>query len=308
MEKPPLRLSFTDTYDNAKKFWVWALGTRYDVSVVDQDTDLLIFGDQNFGSDHLSQKWNITKKLFFTGENVRATWTECDYSCDFDYNFNVPEKLHRFHYRLPLYVLEMWAYMDQHGYAFDYLYNRHEGVDLEKEYDIKTRFCSFIQSNPNVEVRNQVFHWLNSVQRVDSGGPLFNNMGYVVDRPGGHMSKHDFIKTRKFNLAFENGSHIGYTTEKLLNAFYANVIPIYYGNPEVVLDFNKEAFINVHDFVGNDGRINGDALLNSIAILNLHKGMYLDMMSKTVFNSNNTSTDIMKLTDWFHENVYKEIM
>ena len=41
---------------------------------------------------------------------------------------------------------------------------------------------------------------------------------------------------------------LGYTTEKIVNAFYSGAIPIYYGNESINGLFNKEAFVNVGDF------------------------------------------------------------
>jgi hypothetical protein len=41
----------------------------------------------------------------------------------------------------------------------------------------------------------------------------------------------------------ENRNAKGYITEKILNAFMAGCIPIYYGTPDVFDIFNKRAFI-----------------------------------------------------------------
>ena len=64
----------------------------------------------------------------------------------------------------------------------------------------------------------------------------------------GEVAKIDFLSTRKFNICFESGSNPGYVTEKILHAFYAQTIPIYWGSPTVASDFNTNSFINVHDF------------------------------------------------------------
>ena len=52
----------------------------------------------------------------------------------------------------------------------------------------------------------------------------------------------------KFNIAFENSSVLGYTTEKIMDAMVANTIPIYWGNRWIGRDFNESSFINVHAF------------------------------------------------------------
>jgi hypothetical protein len=58
----------------------------------------------------------------------------------------------------------------------------------------------------------------------------------------------DFINDYKFTIAFENSSNSGYTTEKLVDALGSNSIPIYWGNPNVDLEFNTRAFINCHHY------------------------------------------------------------
>lgn len=301
-----IKITFADTFDTAKRFWTSLLSKRYDVILTEDIPDLLIFGDSNFGQEHKQEKWKNVKKLFFTGENVRANWFDCDYACDFDFSESLQERVRPWHIRLPLYVMEIWSYSVDHGFDPEYLLKRPTLIDLEKEWEQKVNFCSFVQSNPNVPFRNQFFSWLDSIKKIDSGGPLFNNVGYVVDRPGGHMSKHDFIKTRMFNLAFENGSHDGYVTEKIINAFYANTIPIYWGSPSIKMEFNPNAFINVHEYI--DGNMMyGDKLIERINSLVNHKERYLEMLSQPIILRNDY-LNLDRYLNWFDEVVYKEIM
>ena len=44
---------------------------------------------------------------------------------------------------------------------------------------------------------------------------------------------------------FENSAYPGYTTEKILEAFAAGTIPIYWGDPEIGRVFNEKAFVLV---------------------------------------------------------------
>merc|ERR1712014_409495 len=70
-----------------------------------------------------------------------------------------------------------------------------------------------------------------------------------------------FLRGYRFNVAFENASHPGYCTEKLLHAFAAGCVPIYWGDPRVSryrdssgpsdsveADFNPKALISAHDY------------------------------------------------------------
>src|SRR3989475_11313963 len=87
----------------------------------------------------------------------------------------------------------------------------------------KTHFCSFIASNTRhprtTRKRNDFFHRLSRYKKVDAGGRAFNNIGYRV--PGGPWGKIEFLKRYKFNIAFENASLPGYTTEKIVEPMAA---------------------------------------------------------------------------------------
>jgi hypothetical protein len=286
-----LKIGFTDTFDNAEKFFIWMLSQRYNIVRDDENPDYLVFGDGNFGNDHSRFQ---CKKIFFTGENVRPDYKECDYAVTFDH-VNSPQ-----HYRLPLYVLEMWAMMnDQWTDKFLYLVNK--PINLEREWDKKKYFCSFVQSNGNVPQRNQFFHFLNGRSRVDSAGPWMNNVGYVLPRPGGHGDKIRFIDERKFNIAFENGSYPGYATEKLLNCFYANTIGIYWGSPTIIRDFNPKAFINCHEFGPMGDFKTYMDIWDRVRELMSDKNKYLDVLAQPAFVNDipNEFTYINNFLNWW---------
>lgn len=60
--------------------------------------------------------------------------------------------------------------------------------------------------------------------------------------------KQEFLSKHRFSIAFENSSSPGYVTEKIIQAFAAGNIPIYWGDSEIEKEFNEEAFINCHKF------------------------------------------------------------
>jgi hypothetical protein len=231
----PLRIAFADTHDHLAAFFIYLLQTRYQVDIVgmSESPDFLLFGDDNFGRNNLNITRDQCTKILFTGENRRPDNFDCDYAISFDHIFEP------WHYRLPLYVIYMWALEHIHETRFDFNYI------FNPEIKEKTDFCTFVVSNPNCNERNEFFNKLNNIKRVDSGGKLFNNINANLT---GEESKIDFLSTRKFNICFEHTSHPGYTTEKILHAFYAGTVPIYWGSETIANDFNPAAFINLHDF------------------------------------------------------------
>ena len=116
---------------------------------------------------------------------------------------------------------------------------KHHNVSLSE----KTDFCSFVVSNPHGnEARAQFMDKLSEYKQVHSGGRWRNNVGGPV------ADKLAFQKKHKFSMAFENACHPGYTTEKLMQSFAAQTVPIYWGDPRVAETFNQEAFINCNDY------------------------------------------------------------
>jgi hypothetical protein len=105
-------------------------------------------------------------------------------------------------------------------------------------------FCSMVVSNNwNCDpTRLNFYADLSQYKSVASGGRYANNVGGAV------KDKLAFVSQYKFNIAFENSSAVGYTTEKLLDALYASTVPIYWGNPKVDMDVNPKSFINIQDF------------------------------------------------------------
>jgi len=105
------------------------------------------------------------------------------------------------------------------------------------------KFCSFVVSNANFcdPIREKFFKRLSQYKQVDSGGRYLNNIGGPV------KDKLDFCRGYKFNIAFENSAYPGYTTEKIMEAYAAESVPIYFGNPTIETDFRLESMVRVKD-------------------------------------------------------------
>lgn len=286
-----LKLGFADTYDNAKAFFAEVLSRKYKVILDDKDPDYLIFGDSNFGETHFYYK--RAKKIFFTGENVRPNYFTYEHAITFDHE-NSPR-----HYRLPLYVLEMWACQKDNG--FQYYHLRNKEIDVEAEFAKRTRFMAYIQSNPRCEPRNVFVDFMIKNHSLDSAGPHMNTTGYVIPRDRNLKLK--FFNEAHFGVAFENGSYPGYVTEKLLDSYYANTIPVYWGSATVHKDFNPKSYVNVSDFK-NIGEVL--LYLNSLVV---NKNEYCDILAQPAFANDipNEYTNLNSFLTWFDTFVYEGI-
>lgn len=254
LSKPILKIYFADFWSNFEPLnnpLYHALSLKYDIVITENNPDLLFYSV--FGCHH--NDFNC-KRIFYTGENVRPNFKNCDFAFSFDYlddNRN---------YRLPLYPF------------FDDVNKLLAPKDAIKILNDKKYFCNFIYSNPGQKFRNDFFKKLSGYKMVHSGGRFLNNLGYTVP------DKKDFIKAFKFTIAFENSSYPGYTTEKIFEPMLMNSIPIYWGNPLIGYDFNTSSFLNYHDFQ------NDDELIEKIIEIDQNDELYLKMLSEPWFNSN----------------------
>jgi len=285
-----LKLGFTDTHDHLASFFYSLLSTRYEIEIDNSDPEYLIFGDNNFGNNNLRFSKDKCIKIFYTGENQRPEDYDCHYAISFDHIYEP------WHYRLPLFVIYMWAWKHIHNMKYDMDFILRDNDILKK-----TSFASFVVSNPNCSERNKFFKSLNEYKTIDSGGKLFNNINANID---GEQGKIDFLSTRKFNIAFEPFSYPGYTTEKIMHAFYAGTIPIYWGNELANSDFNRDAFINVHDFSSFDDAI------NYIMRVDNDDSLYNKIVKSPKFINNIPPSYLIldNFLNWFDAVVYNKIL
>lgn len=290
--KPDLVLGFTDYFESIAEFFTDILSWRYNVIRDDVNPKYLIFCDENFGQTNLRFNDKNVVKIFFTGENARPWHYSCHYAISFDH---MGHHLSSVYYRLPLYAVDNYLYTKKLKWDDIRAINRNSSVSE------KTGFCSFVVRNGNCKERNEIFHKLSEYKRVDSGGPLFNNMGEILSRNPNefHSSKIDFLRTRKFNICYENSSYPGYVTEKLYHALYANTIPIYWGSPTVALDFNYKAFIDRSNFNSTKG------MIEYIKELDNNDDLYNSMLQQPIFQIENNRFDLTRLLDWFSDNIYR---
>ena len=281
-----LRLGFADTFTTAVNFFTHALSKRFNLICDLENPDYLIYGEGVYGQSHHSFS-NVTK-IFYTGENVRPRWGECQFAMTFDHENSAR------HYRLPLYVIDMWGAVIEE-WTNQYTNIEGNSHDYERDYDTR-KFCSFVVSNPNQEIRNKAFHFINEYKKVYSAGPHLNNMSSVLPRDKLQYKLH-FMDDFRFNICFENGSYPGYVTEKLLNALQVKTMPIYWGSATVNRDFNPKAFINSSDHGDFNKLVDYIKHLDSPA----GKKEYLDMIEQPAFKNNipNEFTDMNNLCDWW---------
>ena len=294
LDKPQLKIGFADYFDPVPEFFTDWLSDSFVVVRDDYQPDYIIFCDEMFGisNKRFDNQENRPIKIFYTGENRRFWNYTCDYAITFDhYQTNR-------HYRLPLYVIDNWVHVNKMG-----LPSIIHGSMYKHTVADKKGFCSFVVANGWCAERNNIFHLLSLYKKVDSGGPLFNNIGYILPRDGvnAQKTKFDFLKDRKFNICYENSSYPGYATEKLFHALYLNTVPIYWGSPTIGEDFNMEGVVNRHYFSSDKEMIQWIIHLDQNDDL---YNQYLEASHEMIINKYSQVLSRANFNRWFRENVY----
>lgn len=265
--KSTIKIKFVDFYsgfDKEHNEFLDVLSEKYNV-VQCNNPDYIIYSV--FGYDHL--KYDCIR-IFFTGECISPDFNECDYAIGFD-----RLKFGDRYARIPLYNILHYKK------SYQSLRNR----KIYTKDDIKDRgFCTFVVSNCFTKDKRDIFfEQLCEYKQVLSGGRYKNNIGGPV------KDKDAFLRQHKFNIAFENHSYDGYATEKIMEAFAAGVVPIYYGDPRISDDFNPEAFVNVMDYP------NFNAVIDKIKEIDSNDELYLNMLNAQIIQP---KADVHELKDF----------
>jgi len=200
------------------------------------------------------------KKILFLGENRRPTEFGSNYSITFDPHSDT-------NYRLPLWQV----YLLNKPELRNRLYNRFKVDTFE-------RWCAFTVSNPSNFMRNTIFHQLNGYKPVSSYGRYLTNDFSLQQLSQGKYwrdAKAEFFNMHphKFMIAIENSPYKYYCTEKLMDAFLADALPIYWGDVRVGEDWNEKAFIN-------GTKID---ILERVKKIDQDKGLFDAMYSEPIF-------------------------
>ncbi len=260
-----LRLNFVGFYPwmNPKDMYIWkALERYYNVVLDNKSPDYVICGcfDAKMSFVRCPQV-----RIFWSGENFTPDFNLVDYAIS----------------PYPISFLDRCMYMPQ----FMEGYEGERGAFFKKEraYDKewlskKTRFANFIASHESHDgIRGSFMKKLSEYKRVDSPGKYLNNMddGMIVNWK--NDSKTDFQRTCKFSLCFESISSGGFCTEKIMDAFYSETIPVYFGDPHIGDVFNTKAFINCNDYNSFD------EVIERIIELDNNDDAYISMMNEPIF-------------------------
>jgi hypothetical protein len=174
----------------------------------------------------------------YTGENIRPHFSPFDVVFSYDYSNRKNA------FRLPLW----WLYLNLDARPDD----AHKADNLINPYNLhKPRKIEWINNSTisafignMTDLRVQTINSLPPRLKFIGFGTAFENL---IDSKIGQVGKFSY------NLCFENDYFPGYHTEKLLQAWVLETVPLYFGSKTVGLDFNSNSFINLANFRSLEG-------------------------------------------------------
>ncbi|HMO77669.1 MAG TPA: glycosyltransferase family 10 [Candidatus Paceibacterota bacterium] len=241
-------------------YFFHAILSKYYTVEISETPDYIFYHEST--DEHL--KYDCVK-IFYTGENVSPNFNLCDYAIGFDW-LDFGER----YYRFPIYLNSIFYRPEELLQTVNTDWTKQLQLTPDQLKD-KTDFCSFVYSNYRGEkARQALFTSLSSYKKVNAGGKYLNNIGGPVANKLAFESKH------KFSIACENSSRSGYTTEKIIGAFMAQTIPIYWGDTDIDKQFNKKRFINCHDYDSFDD------VLRRVKEIDNDDNLYLSIVNEPI--------------------------
>jgi alpha(1,3/1,4) fucosyltransferase len=237
---------FKDIYDNrfTKKFKEF----NFNFIVDNKNPDFVIYSI--FGNSYLN--YPNAKKNFFCWEPINFNSSHHLNNCDYSLSYYSDLKDGKKHfYFSPL--------LGKFGWVNNFIKDINEPKKIPKK-----KFCCFVVKNTSfgigAKLRIEFFKELSKYKKVDSFGGSLRNCDVII--PKRNDSKkwgEDYLNVigqYKFMITFENINNPGVITEKIINAFKANTIPIYWGNKDIHNVIKKNSFINCHEFKSFQETIN----------------------------------------------------
>ena len=226
-----------------------ALKMRHNVEIVSGAADMVV----NQGPRSHKDDNAITISWFIESMNRigEPDYNNCDYSfnsCNLDDDRN---------YRIPFWATQInWNSTAVHDINRGPTYYVSAGKLDWREMTRRDRWCCSVASG-TLGKRAEFYPLISEKMSVIHGGDFLRNTKEMLKKPGNsdYLEKIEFLSKFKSNLCFENDDRDGYVCEKILHAFYAGCLPIYWGPKNVGADFNKKAFIDIRDFESDEEAI-----------------------------------------------------
>lgn len=289
-------------------YFIEVLQIKYEVIIDSDNPDIVLYSNLFYNDQdidyftgkpikniHSYENKNI-KKIFITGEAGPNYQNYLDQNNHYALGYEHID--HPRYLRFPTYVLDAYVLHNEGGMHSDNFSWIMEPKDGEAIYNSKKHFCSLVQNSYNSD-REALYNLIASKYYIKACGnfrttvsdtellnPLkyhnYSNTEYIGKIDGlTYRDKINFFSDCHFNIAFQYTNTDYLTQEKLIHAYAAQSIPIFFGNKFIEDEgFNPESFINCHKFVSlEDVFLHIDALYQD-------KNKLKYMYSQPIFTNN----------------------
>lgn len=172
------------------------------------------------------------------------------------------------------------------NYIMDHGYDTVK-IALDRTPTKKTRdilYCYRI----NYPFRNNIALHLMKKFKIESPCNCLRNTNEIV------INKVSFMKDFKLVLAIENCIENQYTTEKLYDCFLSKCVPLYFGNPVVEEDFNKDSIVFMNELTFDQLEYEMNKLLTDEEYYN-HKISINPIKNQKLFDESNFDNFMEKI-------------
>lgn len=298
-------------------YFVEILSYRYNVVIDSDSPDIVVYSNLNYISDTIDYYTNKiirgidsysndVKKIFISGEANPDYYAHINHNSNY-YALGYEHIDHPRYLRFPTYILDAYVLHNEGGLFrdnFSWITDTKSGEDI---YNSKKHFCSIVQNSFNADRQKmcdliESKYWIKACgnfKNTVSDDEQLNMMKYHNYSNKEYMGKIDgltyrdkvnFFKDCFFNISFQYTNTDYLTQEKIIHAFAANTIPIFWGNKFIEQEgFNPDSFINLHSF---DSFENAFAYIDS---LYQDKDKMINVLSAPIFKNN-------ILPDYFNNN------
>lgn len=207
--------------------------------------------------------------LYDSAENTRHLDVKADYYITHDLGISDPQ-----HLRVPhWYNVIDWQHegIPQLGETTRYgrsisieelMTPRSNAVFLEKEHSAAI-FAGHLR-----QPRQAIIEAVKEHMPIVGYGGAFNKS--ILNHNESGIRKEEILRQHRFNICPENSLGIGYYTEKVVEAYAAGCLPIYFSDDNCRFDFNTKSFINVYKFF-QEKRIAIDILQDHQALSTIYQ-------------------------------------
>ncbi len=272
---------FWGSFDEQNNFFTKILKKYFNVNIVDlkkgEKPDYLICSNRGIPFEY--SKYDCVR-IMFMGENISPDFTTFDYVIGFD-RLVFGDR----YFRLPLGL-------------FDLKINTFVRPTINEAKEIlknKKYFCNFVYGHKSKGLREDIFYKLQEYKSVVSPGRFLNN----CNTSGcSWKEKYEYLKLSKFTISGDSIQYPGFMTEKIIQPFLCNSIPIYSGDITITTDINPDSFINVRSLSELD------EIVELIKEIDSNDDLYIKMLTADVFNNEHYLKDLYSDFEEFLVNIF----